>query len=351
MEKATRIPLDDLLPGASVRFHAEDEAHIRQLAETDDELPPIVVHRKTMRIIDGLHRYRAAIIRNQQSIRVEFFDGSEEEAYIYGVQANVRHGLPLTVAERKAAAERVIRMRPELSDRALARISGLSAKTVGAMRRRSGGEDAHLDARVGLDGRVRPVNIEEGRRRALEIIRRDPNVPVREIARIAGVSVGTAHNLRTRLSGTEAADADQPRGSALRAAGVRSVDIGVEEPAAEADPRPAAATVTPVLAHRARRSAPRKESSPDVSPQLLARLEGLRRDPSLRLTERGRSVLVWLGRRLTTYGEGVRELDSLPPHLVPVIADLALDCADEWRQLATELQSRTRQASREGSSA
>jgi hypothetical protein len=88
-----------------------------------------------------------------------------------------------------------------------------------------------------------------------------------------------------------------------------------------------------------------------VAPRLFTRLEGLRRDPSLRLTERGRAVLVWLGRRLTTYGEGVRELDNIPPHLVPVIADLALECSDEWRRLAIELQSRTRQTPREGSSA
>jgi RNase adaptor protein for sRNA GlmZ degradation len=58
-----------------------------------------------------------------------------------------------------------------------------------------------------------------------------------------------------------------------------------------------------------------------------------------------------LGRRLTTYGEGARELDNIPPHLVPVIADLALECADEWRRLAAELQSRNRQKPREGSSA
>lgn len=326
MEAEARVSLDELLPGASVRFNAEDEVHIRLLAETDEELPPIVVHRQTMKIIDGLHRYRAAVIKKQQTIRVEFFDGSEDDAYIYGVQANVRHGLPLTIAERKAAAERVIRIRPELSDRALARISGLSAKTVGTLRRRSGEEEPQLNTRVGLDGRVYPVNVEEGRRRALEIIRQDPNASVREISRAAGVSVGTAHNLRKRQNDAEPGSDDEPSSTAP-------------------------ATVTPALAYRNRRSGPEKVAPPDVSPRLLARLEGLRRDPSLRLTERGRGVLVWLGRRLTTYGEGVRELDSLPPHLVPVIADLALECADEWQRLAAELQNRTQQSSHGGTSA
>ncbi|KUO18766.1 hypothetical protein AQJ91_23095 [Streptomyces dysideae] len=301
--------------------------------------------------MDGLHRYRAAIIRKQQSIHVQFFDGSEEDAYIYGVQVNVRHGLPLTLAERKAAAERVIRMRPELSNRALAGITGLSAKTVGSIRQRSVEEESQLNARVGLDGRVRPVNIEEGRRLALELICRDPHASVREIARAAGVSVGTAHNLRTRLNSAETTEADRARDSAPHSGTVRPVDVGAEEPAADDETAPTDAAVTPVLAHRTRRGMARREASPDVSPRLFTRLEGLRRDPSLRMTERGRAVLMWLGRRLTTYGEGARELDNLPPHLVPVIADLALECADEWRRLAEELHNRTRQTSREGSSA
>lgn len=351
MESPARVSLADLSTGISVRFNAEDEAHVRRLAEMDDELPPIIVHRQTMRIIDGVHRYRAAIIRKHQSIRVEFFDGSEEDAYIRGVQANVRHGLPLTLAERKAAAERVIRMRPELSDRALAGITGLSAKTVGSIRRSSTGKEAQLNARVGLDGRVRPVNVEEGRRRALEIIRQDPNASVREIARAAGVSVGTAHNLRTQLNSAQTAGAHPGGDSALHSVTVRAANAGTEESTGDDKPSPTAATVTPVLAHRTHRSTPRRESSPDVSHRLFARLEGLRRDPSLRLTERGRALLVWLGRRLTTYGEAARELDNIPPHLVPVIADLALECADEWRRLAAELQSRNRQTPREGSSA
>lgn len=312
------MPLTGLSPGMSPRFVTEDEAHIRRLAETDDELPPIVVHRQSMRIIDGLHRYRAALLRNEDTIRVEFFDGSEDDAYIHAVQANVRHGLPLTLAERKAAAERVIGMRPELSDRAVASMTGLSAKTAGAVRRRMGAAAGTARTRrVGLDGRTRPTDVEEGRRKALRVIQESPDASVREIARVAGVSVGTAHSLRSRV---------QDR---------KVTSVRLPAPAAEPAPAPACAP------GRGPAGAPGQQ---DPAARLFARLESLQRDPSLRFTERGRAVLLWLRRRLMTCAEGERELSNVPVHLLPVIAALALECAAEWTRLADELDHRTRQA-------
>ena len=42
-----------------------------------------------MRVIDGMHRLRAAILNGRSSIEVEFFDGSDEEAFIRAVEQNV----------------------------------------------------------------------------------------------------------------------------------------------------------------------------------------------------------------------------------------------------------------------
>lgn len=78
----------------SLRLAGESAEHAHLLAESDAVLPPIVVHRDTMRVIDGVHRVRAALIRGDVEVPAVFYDGSDEAAYILAVQANVLHGLP-----------------------------------------------------------------------------------------------------------------------------------------------------------------------------------------------------------------------------------------------------------------
>jgi ParB-like chromosome segregation protein Spo0J len=115
--KRAKIPIDSLLPANSPRSHGEDDEHIQRLAETEAELPPILVQQGTMRVIDGMHRLRAVILNGRRSIEVEFFDGGDEEAFIRAVEQNVAHVLPLTLADRKEAVARILGVRPELSDR------------------------------------------------------------------------------------------------------------------------------------------------------------------------------------------------------------------------------------------
>src|ERR1051326_1883704 len=54
------VPLLSLLPADSPRLNGEDRAHILRLAETETPLPPILVDKRTMRVIDGMHRLMAA---------------------------------------------------------------------------------------------------------------------------------------------------------------------------------------------------------------------------------------------------------------------------------------------------
>ncbi|GAA1987122.1 ParB/RepB/Spo0J family partition protein [Kitasatospora viridis] len=307
MNTIDRIPIDSVLPGDSPRFTTEDQAHIARLAGTDAALPPILVHRQTMRVIDGLHRLRAARLKGEDSIAVEFFDGTEEAAYLLSVQANIAHGLPLSTAERKAAAMRIVTMRPEMSDRSIARTTGLSAKTVAELRRRSTAGHARSTARVGRDGRLRPVNADEGRRRVLKAIRERPDASLREIAQAAGVSVSTAHGVRARADG--------------RATGRTGSRTG---------------------SRTGNRTAPARPPAGLRAEEAFAGLESLRRDPSLRFTDSGRALLAWLHQRLLVAGEAEHQLQSIPPHLLPTVSALALECADNWRELATELRGRAR---------
>ncbi|WP_159001642.1 ParB/RepB/Spo0J family partition protein, partial [Streptomyces sp. SBT349] len=151
------MPISTIVVADTPRGAGSSSAHARVLAETDDDLPPILLHRSTMRVIDGMHRLEAAKICRAETIRARFFDGDEDEAFVLAVESNVKHGLPLSLADRKAAALRIVRAHPDWSDRAVAAIAGLAHKTVGSIRRRASGEVPQLEARVGRDGRVRAV--------------------------------------------------------------------------------------------------------------------------------------------------------------------------------------------------
>lgn len=88
------VPVNELSPGDSPRIHGEDVAHARDLAEVQDSLPPIVVHRATMRVVDGMHRLCAAKIRGDREVAVEYVDGTTEDAFLRAVHDNVVHGRP-----------------------------------------------------------------------------------------------------------------------------------------------------------------------------------------------------------------------------------------------------------------
>ncbi|MEE3922534.1 ParB/RepB/Spo0J family partition protein [Micromonospora sp. BRA006-A] len=125
------LPIACLRAADSPRLAGEDDLHAQTLAETDAPLPPILVHRGTMRVIDGMHRLRAAVLRGETQIAARLFDGTVEAAFVLAVQANVTHGLPLSLADREAAAQRILRSHPHWSDRAVATAAGLRGEDRG----------------------------------------------------------------------------------------------------------------------------------------------------------------------------------------------------------------------------
>ena len=273
------------------------------LSRIDARFPPILVHRKTMRVIDGMHRLGAAILRGDELIEARFFDGTEHEAFILAVQANITHGLPLSVADRSRAAERIIATEPTWSDRAIAAAVGLGARTIGTIRLRMRTQsDGEVQARTGRDGRVRPVDSAKGRLIAAQIIRERPDAALRTIAREAGVSLATARDVRLRLQNDE--DPLQPR-------------------------------------HRQRSKAqPSVAAAPQDRPDLATILQGLQNDPSLRFTESGRNLLRWIFSRAIRADQRLDVAGKVPPHRTEIIADVARSCADEWLRLAEELERR-----------
>jgi hypothetical protein len=195
-----RLPVNVLLAADSPRHDGVDSAHVLRLAECGADLPAIVVHRQTMRVIDGMHRLQAAIRNGRELVEVTFFDGGDEDAFILAVELNVRHGLPLSLRDRKAAARRILRANPDLSDRAISSKTGLSDKTIAVIRRHPDAGLPHQDTRRGRNGRIYPIRRRmqpdsepaalavsggraEDKQAALDRLRADPSVRDKEAGR------------------------------------------------------------------------------------------------------------------------------------------------------------------------
>lgn len=199
-QKVEELPIDRLRFGLSPRLKTYDPDHVAALAGVLDEVPPILVHAPTMRVIDGSHRVLAARSAGRTTIRGVLFEGDETAVQVEAVRRNVTHGKPLSLAEREAAAVRFLELAPEWSDRRIATVSGLSPKTVARLRSRATEDSAQTRERVGRDGRVRPVDATEVRNRVADAVRSDPNASNRAIAKRTGASPATVRDVRERLS-------------------------------------------------------------------------------------------------------------------------------------------------------
>jgi ParB-like chromosome segregation protein Spo0J len=298
------VPVKLLRSADSPRTAGEDANHVYALAEVEAPLPPIIVYRPTMRVIDGMHRLRAALLRARDEIEVQFFEGTEDDAFVLAVEANTRNGLPLSLADRRAAAARIMSTHPHRSDRWTAQVSGLSANTVSAMRKYANPEGDVPTARVGRDGRVRPLDSSDGRRIAGELMRANPGRSLRDIARVAGIAPSTALDVRRRLK--SGADPTLTR----------------RKPAEEE----AETGQVPGKPSRQRR---------DLDPAEI--LRRLRNDPSLRFNEAGKSLLRWLGTHTVEDGMSSLRIDAIPPHCIDTVADLVQYNAGSWARLGEQL--------------
>lgn len=194
------VPICRLSALDSPRTAGVDDEHVRMLAGVESALPPIIVHSQSMRVIDGMHRLRAAVLRGQTEIDVQYFHGSDQDAFVLAVQSNITHGLPLTLRDRTAAAARILVSHPLWSDRVIASAVGLSHQTVREIRRCATGDNDQLHTRIGRDGRARPLNSANGRGPAEKLIAENPTASFRQTTKAAGISPGTVRDVRDRMS-------------------------------------------------------------------------------------------------------------------------------------------------------
>ncbi|MGW5400204.1 nuclease [Streptomyces sp. NPDC003952] len=359
LKNLERLPARDVLvsslsAGVPLRRSGTDAAHVRLLADAagSAELPPVLVQIDGYRIIDGLHRMEVARLRGDSSIKARFVDCSNSEALIIAMQANGSHGLPLSKADRVSGARRVLGSHPDWSDRAVARITGLSAKTIASLREKPG-EGTPLDGkRIGRDGRRRPVGPGEGRRRAAEYIAAHPHAPLRQVARETDVSLGTVHDVSARLrrgegperSGCRTPDAaPQPLRSVPPARSVppvRSVPAA-GEPSRPASADPGGAAPVPLRVAPGTSGAPQRRNRTDEIPAWAAVAAKMATDPTIRYTAGGREFLRWMQLHAAEPDDGWRELiDAVPAHWLGVIAPIAERIGREWSLLAEGLKTK-----------
>jgi hypothetical protein len=301
---ALPVPLSSLRPGFFLRQTGTDVAHVQLLADAtgSGELPAILVQKSSLRIVDGMHRIEAAKLRGERSINARFVDCSDEDAFMLAVKSNTLHGLPLSRADRIAGAKRILDWHADWSDRAVAAAAGLSAKTVAGLRYRSCGEVHDLDKRLGRDGKRRPVTGIEGRKRAADYLIARPGAPLREVAKEADVSLGTVHDVRSKLR-----------------RGVDPTIVG----------RPRSSQEQPVI--RSATNACHDWSSISFK---------LAKDPSIKYTENGRVFLRWMTSRIMQSGEWKEFVNAVPAHWTEDISLVAEGVGNAWREFAGQLRAR-----------
>lgn len=326
------VPIGSLTPGTYLRRSGTNAGHVQLLlgAASSSELPPILVQEHGWRVIDGLHRLEAAKIRGDKTIAARFLDCTDEEALVLAIKSNTTHGLPLSKADRIEGAKRVLTAHFDWSDRAIAGITGLSAKTIASLRNRSADGPRVEGKRLGRDGRRRPVTVGEGRKRAAEYISAHPDASLRQVARETDVSLGTVHDVRARIRH----GIDPERNGRRTQPGWTATRSGANAVGSPADASPSrlssSANGTPV-AHKKRADAPRTWSA--ISNKVA-------NDPAIRYTEGGKVFLRWMAMR-TAQPDGWKEfIDAIPVHWLGVLAPIADSLSEEWSNFAEQLRSR-----------
>jgi hypothetical protein len=302
------VAVGSLRGAATPRLSGENLEHIRLLAQSETVLPPIIIHRQTMRVLDGMHRLHAARLRGAHEIQAQFYDGTAADAFILAVKVNTAHGLPLSLADRKAAAARIITSHPQWSDRAIADVTALSHKTVGAIRRCPDGELPQLDARIGQDGRIRPVNAAVGRSRAADLLRAHPSASLRQVAAAAGISPETARDVRTRL---------RNGGDPLLPRQRRDERWPGPQPPARRTPTP-----QPLAGHTLTTTA------------LACKL---RRDPALRSSQAIQALIHLLAQHPPDPAQWRQLATGIPSRWAAPVAAAATECARAWHTFATQV--------------
>lgn len=289
------LDVADLRVSTSFREGGLNEQHVQRLVALAGHWPPVLVNRSDGLVIDGAHRVEAARLLGLDRVEAWYFDGEPDDALIEFVRRNVHQGLPLTLRERKRAAEHVLAAHPEWSDRRIAELCAISPKTVGRLRGKKTvcptGGILQLDARtrIGRDNKWRPVHSASVRSRVAEALKEHPGASLRTVAKSVGVSPETVRIVRMNMDAS------------------RAPDVVSEPPQVGSVPRLPEASVS------------------------------WDQDLALVSSEDGEDFVAWFDRTTLTNEDCWRFLDSVPLSRIYEIADEARRRSEVWTQFAKSL--------------
>jgi hypothetical protein len=308
-----------------------DTAHVQTLSEVLDRLPPITVHRSTHTVVDGRHRIEAFRKAGREYIPAVFFDGDRAEAFLLGVKANITHGKPLTLSERRSAVRIVLEEFADRSDRWISETCGLAHSTVSKLRAEvnSGAGPDSSSTRIGRDGRRR--------RRAVQPSPDEgTGPPGTEIDASSGTRAIDYPNRETEASSVGEIDAGS----------ISEIDARVRGGAYYVDVSPLGlGGVTSELP-----SAPRRQiaspahttpSANSVSQAALDGLDGLSGDVALRSSQDA-GIIEWLARTAIEPGDLDHFAGAVPIGRLYVVADECRRRAKAWQAMADLLERRAR---------
>jgi hypothetical protein len=161
------IPLASIdgMEETAVRAGPLNAEHAATMVPFIADLPPVdVVALAGGRygLLCGYHRVETHRLAGRANVKALVHDLPPEEWLAFAVRSNVTHGLPLTLAERKAAARRMLDASDRRSDRAIAADCGLSPPTIAKLRHPEAEDDSTEKdfqlapaVRVGRDGKAR----------------------------------------------------------------------------------------------------------------------------------------------------------------------------------------------------
>ncbi|MBX6314754.1 MAG: ParB N-terminal domain-containing protein, partial [Isosphaeraceae bacterium] len=158
------VPVDKLVldPNLNLRDRLDDDT-VERYMENWERMPPITAFEVDGRLLvaDGFHRHAAAVRLKRRTIPAEVRGGSFPEALDFVTGANLRHGLPLSRAERRRAVEVKLRLHHDRSDRHLAEELGVSRELIAKVRRQlaEAGQIPCSETRIGSDGKIYPAGL------------------------------------------------------------------------------------------------------------------------------------------------------------------------------------------------
>ncbi len=129
-ETQRTISIDEIKVDESIdpRSEVRSDTKIHEYLDNIDRMPPILVDQNN-RILDGIHRYKAHLLDNRDTIKVEVVEVDDDtDAFIKSVKWNAIHGIQLSEFDKKNIAIKLWRF--GVSDQESSEILSLSSRTI-----------------------------------------------------------------------------------------------------------------------------------------------------------------------------------------------------------------------------